>query len=359
MSLRTIALSACGFAILAVLPARAAEPSKMPAEKPAQKRWLQRLDKDGDGRLSDAEREEARRRMEGQRGQDKPGRPDGSAPAGAKILRDLEYARVGGTSLRLDLYLPPDAVGIKPMPVIMWVHGGGWQSGSKNTCPLAGLTGQGYAVASINYRLTDQAIFPAQIHDCKGAVRWLRAHASEYGLDSDRIGAAGSSAGGHLVALLGTTGGVQELEGDVGGNVKESSRVQAVCDFCGPAAFIGEPTAVRSQDKQGREAKAVTRLLGGPIAENRDKARLASPVVHVSKDDPPFLIVHGSADPLVPPSQSERLAKALADAGVSVKLEIVDGAGHAVVDKQTVALATKFFEANLKKTVKPATRASH
>ena len=133
----------------------------------------------------------------------------------ATTLRDLTYAVQDDKPLTLDLYLPP---GTGPHPLVVWVHGGAWYEGSKEHCPAVPLTGRGYAVASINYRLSREALFPAQIHDCKGAIRWLRAHAIGYGLDAGRIGAWGESAGGHLVALLGTSGDIAELEGTVGGN---------------------------------------------------------------------------------------------------------------------------------------------
>lgn len=344
----------CWFPFIAVLvlagggsawSAEAVEAEPRPASRPGQ-RWLERLDRDGDGRVSPAEREEARRRMQGSRGRVAASRPAEVVPPDARILRDLEYARVEGKPLRLDLYLPPGADRAEPLPVLVWVHGGGWQAGSKNNCPLAPLCGRGYAVVSVQYRLTDAATFPAQIHDCKGAVRWIRANATKYNLDPRRIGAAGGSAGGHLVALLGTSGDLRELEGDVGGNLDHSSRVQAVCDFCGPADFVGRESVLTGAD--GREPQALIRLFGGPLSENREKARLASPVVHVSADDPPFLIIHGDEDPLVPVSQSERLAAALKQAGVDATLHVVKGGGHGVIGPDTLAMAAAFFDKHLK-----------
>ena len=130
------------------------------------------------------------------------------------VFSDLEYARVGEKSLLLDLYLPPE--GESPWPVIVWIHGGAWRTGNRADPPALFLVERGYAVASISYRLSREAIFPAQIHDCKAAIRWLRARAGEYDLDPARIGVWGASAGGHLAALLGTSGGVERLEGTVG-----------------------------------------------------------------------------------------------------------------------------------------------
>ena len=226
------------------------------------------------------------------------------APEGARIMRDLEYARVGEKKLLLDLYLPEKATG--PLPVIVWVHGGGWKNGSKDQCLPArlGFPQRGYAVASVGYRLSGDATFPAQIEDCKAAVRWLRANARKYNLDSDHIGAWGSSAGGHLVNLLGVTGGTRDFDGH--GNLKFSSRVQAVCSYYGPsdfAAFVTTPGFERNAQPDSPES----RLLGGTVLDNKDKAIRASPVTYISADAPPFLLVHGDRDTAVPLGQSERM----------------------------------------------------
>jgi acetyl esterase/lipase len=265
----------------------------------------------------------------------------------AQVLRDLEYARVGARSLRLDLYLPQRTAGAR-LPVVVWIHGGGWRGGDKARTRAPEVLGEGYVVASIGYRLSHEATFPAQIHDCKAAIRWLRAHADRYGLDPERIGAWGSSAGGHLAALLGTSGDVPELEGTVGEHLDLSSRVQAVCDFFGPADFLAvlEPGAWPSA---GRPASAESLLLGGPVAERVDLARLASPVTHVSADDPPFLIVHGDEDRIVPLDQSERLHRALTAAGVEGTLHVVKGGGHGFRDPTVDALVRQFFDRHLRR----------
>lgn len=243
-------------------------------------------------------------------------------------FKDVEYARVGdSTSLLLDLYLPDTGSG--PYPVIVWIHGGGWQGGGKEPGQWAFLLNRGYAVASILYRLTDEAIFPAQIHDCKGAIRWIRAHAGEYRLDPLRIGAFGSSAGGHLVALLGTSGDVPELEGEIGGNLGYSSRVQAVADWYGPAnlpTMVEYPSTIDHGAANSPEAK----LIGGTIEDNPEKAWAASPVAYVSPDDPPFLIQHGTEDMTVPFHQSVELDSALGVAGVNALFRPVVGGGHGV-----------------------------
>ena len=280
-----------------------------------------------------------------------PRRPGGGGlalPEGTKEVLDVAYVKGGGASQSLDLFVPPNAN--KPMPLVIWIHGGGWQKGDKGQCPAKVMTRFGYVVASINYRLSQEAIFPAQINDCKAAVRWLRAHADEYHIDPDRVGVWGASAGGHLVALLGTAGDAKDLEGD-GGNAKFSSKVQAVCDFFGPADL----TKVRDETAADN---AVTKLLGGSIRDHLDKAKQASPVTYVTKDDPPFLIMHGTKDPLVQPRQSEWLNDALKQAGVESHLEIIEGAGHGGPEFATLEhrrMILEFFDAHLKPAAKGST----
>jgi acetyl esterase/lipase len=265
-------------------------------------------------------------------------------PEGTKAHRNLEYVKGGHERQRLDLYVPEKAGG--PLPVIVWIHGGAWLAGSKEGGgPALPFAGKGYAVASINYRLSQHAIFPAQIEDCKAAIRWLRAHAKKYHLDPDHIGVWGASAGGHLVALLGTSGDVKELEGK-GGNADQSSRVQAVVDWFGPTDF----TRMGSSHDGPQSPEA--RLLGGPVQENKDKAARANPITYVSKDDPPFLILHGVNDRTVPFNQSELLVEALKKAGVKVTFQPVKGAGHGGREFQSAAnrkLIEEFFARHLKK----------
>ncbi len=250
-----------------------------------------------------------------------PRREGPKGPPGVKVLKDLVYVPGGHERQKLDLYLPEQAAE-HPLPLVVWIHGGGWEGGSKEGCPLRALMlDKGYAVASINYRLSQDALFPAQIEDCKAAIRWLRANAKKYNLDPDRVGVGGDSAGGHLVALLGTTAGVKDLEGDEG-NLDQSSRVQAVVDWYGPTDFatIGQGLS--------NPKSPVSRLIGGPPQENKEKAAKASPITYVSKDAAPMLIMHGDKDNLVPISQSEELAAALKKAGVEVTFQVVKGNGH-------------------------------
>ena len=239
--------------------------------------------------------------------------------ADATIHRDLVYKTVNGAALTLDLYCPEKVSG--PAPVIVWIHGGAWRRGGKRKCPAVALVPDGYAVASIDYRLSSTAPFPAQIEDCKAAVRWLRANAAKYNLDADRIGVWGMSAGGHLAALLGTSGGVPELEGS-GDNMQYSSRVQAVCAVAGPTNL---PALTNVGPKR---MSAIEGLLGGPLEKDKAKAIAASPIHYVSKDDPPFLIVHGEGDRVIPVEQSQRLYEALQKAGVNATLKILPQVGH-------------------------------
>jgi len=244
--------------------------------------------------------------------------------------RDIPYAKVSGNDLLLDVYRPARPKAEK-LPLLVWIHGGAWRNGSKQdgrqVAPFV-LTGE-YVGASINYRLSGEATFPAQIHDCKAAIRWLRAHAEEFGVDDRRVGVWGSSAGGHLAALLGTSGGAPELEGDVGGNLAYSSRVQAVCDFFGPTDFL-QMDAHSTNHKLIHDAadSPESQLIGGPIQKNPEKVARANPITYVTPDDPPFLIVHGDQDPLVPYNQSELLHAALDQAGVPTELHKVVRGGH-------------------------------
>jgi len=241
------------------------------------------------------------------------------------VIRDLEYAVVDGKSLRLDLYLP-DSIPQAPAPLVIWVHGGGWRTGTKHRTLAPTALGEEYAIACVEYRLTDVAIFPAQIHDVKAAVRWLRAHAIEYGFDPQRFGAWGSSAGGHLVALLGVSCGNPYLEGAVGDCLEVSSCVQAVCDFYGPTDF----SSLMEQRGVGaaRRPMAEDLLLGGAVEDLTKLAGLASPLTHVTGASPPFLIMHGSDDRVVPVEQSIAFNEALCAVGVDSTLLIIDGAGH-------------------------------
>lgn len=233
------------------------------------------------------------------------------------------FAYVDGHELRLELSVPESVV---DPPLAVWVHGGGWQEGSYTPNPLVRLTEYGFAVASISYRFSDKAVFPAQIHDCKGAIRWLRAHAKEHGYDASRIGVVGASAGGHLALMLGVTGGVERLEGMVGGNLSHSSKVQAVVDLFGASDFLLRSR--RQPAKTEVSDGSVFKLLGGAVSEKAELARLASPVFHVTRDDAPLQIWHGDSDKVVFLEQSRRMAKTYAESNLDATLIVVPDGGH-------------------------------
>jgi acetyl esterase/lipase len=276
-----------------------------------------------------------------------PGQTGGVDLSKINVLRDLAYVSGGHERQMLDLYLPKEADPNGRRPLLVWVHGGAWLGGGKNPCPAVRFVKEGCAVASVNYRLSQHALFPAQIQDCKAAIRWLRANAGVYSYDPNRIGVWGASAGGHLVALLGTAGDVNEF--DVGPNRGVSSRVQAVCDFFGPTDFTKMSSFPSMMNHDAADAPEA-RLIGGPVQENTDKVQKANPITYVTKDDPPFLIVHGDKDPLVPHNQSELLREALQKAGVAVSLYTVTGGGHGGFrDPQVDVLVTEFFRKHLTK----------
>ncbi len=243
---------------------------------------------------------------------------------GIAIDRNIVYASADGKDLKLDIYWHKALEG--PVPLIVWIHGGAWRQGSKENPRVLPMLSEGYAVASIQYRLSQEAIFPAQIHDCKAAIRWLRANALRYGYDPDRIGAWGASAGGHLVALLGTSGDVTELEGTLGVS-GVSSRVQAVADWFGPTDFLRMNDVAGTIDHDAPDSPE-SRLVGAPIQENADRVERANPITYITEDDPPFLIMHGAADLTVLKNQSEFLHTSLQQTGVSTNLILIDNQGH-------------------------------
>ncbi len=265
-------------------------------------------------------------------------------PPGVEARLDIAYADVSEAQ-RLDLYLPTRDSG-RPRAGIVVVHGGGWRGGDKRRGQWAAipaeLAGEGYVAISVNYRLSSEAPWPAQIEDVKAAVRWLRAHGAEYRVDPERIGAYGNSAGAHLVSLLGLVRESDGLEGS-GPNRDQSSLVQAVCASATPTDFLnwGSPgvTAQRLSET----------FLAGPEDTLLDRARAASPITYVRSGAPPFLLIHGTADRTVPIEQSDRFAKALRDAGArEVRYVILDNEGHGVFQRQRLLTysAMKAFFAN-------------
>ena len=240
-----------------------------------------------------------------------------------KITKDIEFAVVNNQSLKLDLYQPTKPKG---SPLVVWIHGGGWRKGTKESCYIDWLPEYGYTVASISYRYSSVAKFPAQIHDCKGAVRWLKANAEKYGYNPKKIFVAGSSAGGHLTALMATTSQNKELEGAVGGNLKFSSVIQGAVVYYGATDFI-----LRSKTQPSRanaKGSVVYDLLGGGAHEKIKAAKLASACYHVSKNDAPLLIFHGNKDKTVLIDQSEAIKLRYDKIGVLAEFYTIKEAGH-------------------------------
>jgi acetyl esterase/lipase len=275
-------------------------------------------------------------------------------PAGIKMEKDIAYIEGGDEAQKLDIYLP-EVPPAKPLPLIVHIHGGGWRAGSKFPCPVMGMVLKGYAVASVEYRFSQKAVFPAQIQDCQAAIRWLRAHAKQYHFDTEHLGAIGGSAGGHLSALVGTSGGKKAFP-PIGGHEDQSDRVQAVCDIFGPADF----TTVMQQAADDKNVKNIFAFntpsdpysgLIGTKLDDKAKADAVSPVHYVSTDAPPFLILHGTHDTLVPYAQSVQLEAALKAQGVPVWLQTLPGAGHGgpLFSKPAVLQLTQnFFDKHLK-----------
>lgn len=241
-------------------------------------------------------------------------------------VRDLVYAMVEGLELGLDLYLP---AGVANPPLVVWVHGGAWQSGTKSPAPME-FVQNGFATASLDFRQSTQARFPAQIHDIKAAIRFLRAEAENYGYRTDRIAIAGSSSGGHLATLVGVTNGHPDLEGRVGGHFDQSSSVQAIVDYYG-ATNLTSILAQSTPFGLGVREPALRLLLGALPAESDEAmrlARLASPVLHIDSGDPPLHILHGDQDPQMPINQSHEIHGAYLQAGLDATLDVVHGSAH-------------------------------
>lgn len=295
--------------------------------------------------------------------------PPAAPQARPRIYAGVEYASAGMQSMRMDLYVPAGAK--SPPPVVIYIHGGDWMFGSRRRLPVLFLLDKGFAVASIDYRLAPKFRFPTQIRDCRDAVAFLRSTARTYHIDPARIGVCGESAGGHLAALLGTAPDEKQFVGTRGGGAGGAGkgagkgnvdcRVQAVCSISGPMdiEYLGG-MADMVQDFIGEHP--IQQLLGGTTEQKRDLARLASPIRHVTADAPPFLLVIGEKDWVVPPILGRQMHKALVDAGAESQLHEISGMGHdmrAIWTDQTREWVADFFVQNLinpRPTTKPTTQ---
>ena len=264
----------------------------------------------------------------------------------AREFKDIAYVESGHGQQRLDIYLPANP---GPHPLIVYVHGGAWRGGSKNDMPLGKLVAQGFAVASVDYRLSPVAAFPAQMHDIKAAIRFLRAKAGEYGFDARRFAIAGSSAGGHLAALAGVTAGHADIEGSLGVHRDQSSGVQAIISFFGASDLT---TIFAQSTPHGLKMRvpALELLLGGQPDAKADLARLASPVFQADAHAPPLLLIHGDQDPQMPIAQAHELQGRYEALRLPVEFHVIHGAGHGgaqFYDDERIALMRAFLAKHL------------
>ena len=274
-------------------------------------------------------------------------------PDGFRADLNVAYVADGDEAQVLDVFYPENVS--EPRPLLVWIHGGGWRGGSKNGVPWLHELNRGYVVASVEYRFSQKAIFPAQIDDCLAAIRFLRKNAAKYGIDRRKVGVGGASAGGHLSALVGTSGGTGAFK-PVGGHPDVSDGVQAVCDIFGPTDFW----TVIQQANDDPNVKNIfnwnngdpySLLIGGGLGEDRERCDAVSPVHYVSGKTPPFLILHGDHDTLVPYAQSTELEALLQKNGVEVTLQKLPGAGHGGPAFNLPAvreLTSNFFDRHLK-----------
>jgi acetyl esterase/lipase len=271
-----------------------------------------------------------------------------AAADGIKKTADVEYARVADRSLKLDLY---QLDGAQSAPLLVWVHGGAWERGSKEPMPLTALVERGFAIASLDFDPASVAPFPGQIHEIKAAVRFLRARASSYGYDATRIGILGASSGGHLAALAGVTNRHPELEGTLGAERGTSSDVQAIVSYFGASNLT---TILKQSTPFGLNVRtpSVKVLLGAAPEENETVARLASPVFHVDASDPPLLLLHGDQDPQMPINQSHELQGAYDKLALDGAFVVVHGAVHGgeqFYDASRTEIVAAFLDEHLRR----------
>ena len=237
--------------------------------------------------------------------------------------RDVVYGTIDGRDLLLDVYLPES---VDAPALVVWVHGGAWRRGTKEPIP-AGFVENGFAVASLDFRLSTEAQFPAQVHDIKAAIRFLRGESSRFGFHTDRIAISGRSSGAHLAALVGVTNGHRALEGTIGDHLDASSDVQAIVSYFGASNLT---TILSQSTPHGLSVRgpALDLFLGAQPDAAPQIAELASPVFHVDGDDPPLLLLHGDQDPQMPINQSHELEGTYRRHGLEVRFDVVHGAAH-------------------------------
>lgn len=267
------------------------------------------------------------------------------------LQANIVYVNTEIKPLHMHILLPKQKS--KPRPLIVFIKGGGWgfkhpQKTFEFIPQLVAFARNGYVVASVEHRTSHEGKFPTQLYDVKSAIRYLRAHAAEYNIDPKRVGVWGSSSGGHLAALLGTTGGIEELEGN-GEYLNESSSVQAVVDWYGPTDLLQMSKFPSDVDFDSPDSPE-SLLIGGPLQENKDKVKRANPITYITKDAPPFLIMHGDKDRRVPYNQSVLLYNALKQANVEVTMYKIQGAGHGGFSQPAILKTVqRFFDSHLKR----------
>ena len=264
-------------------------------------------------------------------------------PSSVEEIHDVAFGTTGSRPLLLNI-ARPNKQSLEAMPAIIFIHGGGWYRGDHNGPQNYPFAAAGYFTVNIEYRLSGEAIFPAQIHDCKAAIRWLRANAKEYHIDPHRIGVWGLSAGGHLTSLLGTSGDVPYLEGN-GGSKGFSSRVQAIVDWYGPSDLS------KMGGTHDEPDSPECRVVGGLLSERKEIVQMVNPITYVTSDDPPFLIIHGEKDQIVPFNQSELLHHALKETGVDVTLIKVTNGDHNFLPNPSTATITPSLQEIMKTTI--------
>jgi acetyl esterase/lipase len=278
---------------------------------------------------------------------------DAAKDADLEIRENTEYGKCAGETLILDIARPKNAEG--PLPAILLIHGGGWQGGNKNSLRpmIRDFAREGYVAMTVGYRLAPKHRAPAQIEDAKCAVRWVRAHAKELGVDPERIGAMGMSAGAHLSLLLGVMDSADGHEGD-GGWGDQSSKVQCVVSYFAPTDLTKrdlKDSVAKDDVREDMARMILTNLVGGRPEDHAETLKKFSPITYVNPGDAPVLMFQGTKDNLVPYDQAFEMATALTKAGVEGRVEFILGARHGWGGeemKRTQQAALDFFNEHLK-----------
>lgn len=267
---------------------------------------------------------------------------------------NIRFTRDTEPPLHLDVFRAKGVLNQSLQPAVIWIHGGGWMSGDRERGVerIFGLVRMGMVGVSIDHRPSQEAIFPAQLHDCKCAVRFLRSHAAEFNIDASRIGAWGASSGGHLASLLAVTSDESTLEGTRGWN-EASSRIQAACSWFGPSdlnLMDQFPSGITPLSASMDERSAEGRLVGGHVAQRQELVAMANPIRYIKPNCPPILLMHGAKDNIVPVTSSERFYDALIDQKAPASLHVIKNGHHNAYlwGDHHIRLVEEFFEWHLR-----------